>query len=89
MNIMSLRTWTGIGFILLFLLNASLFIAGLLLGSLWCTISGVLLVLFQLRLHNRFSRAHHVFNRDTRVVSRRDRIDSGLFAKKIDDPIDL
>jgi hypothetical protein len=56
MNFASSRTWAGIGFSLLFLINAGLVIAGLFLDYLWCTLSGIVLPLIQLWLYERLSR---------------------------------
>ncbi|MCQ6958049.1 hypothetical protein [Mucilaginibacter aquariorum] len=69
MNFASSRTWAGIGFSLLFLINAGLVIAGLFFDYLWCTLSGIVLSLVQLWLYDRFSRnqkalAEHSFLSD-------------------------
>jgi hypothetical protein len=56
MNFAPYRIWAGIGFSLLFLINACLVIAGLFFDYLWCTLSGILLALVQLWLHEHFSR---------------------------------
>jgi hypothetical protein len=56
MSFSSSRTWAGIGFSLLFLINTSLVIAGLFFDYLWCTLSGIVLSLVQLWLYEQYSR---------------------------------
>ncbi|MES2062628.1 MAG: hypothetical protein V4456_11955 [Bacteroidota bacterium] len=57
MNFSASPTWAGIGFILLFLINAGLVITGLFFNYTWCTILGILLASVQLWLHGQlFSR---------------------------------
>ncbi|QHS57745.1 hypothetical protein GWR56_20155 [Mucilaginibacter sp. 14171R-50] len=53
MNFAAPRTWAGIGFVLLFLINAGLVIAGLIFDNLWCTLSGMLMAIAQFWLHKR------------------------------------
>jgi hypothetical protein len=56
MNFAPSRTWAGISFSLLFLINMGLVIAGLFFDYLWCTLSGIVLSLVQLWLYEQFYR---------------------------------